>query len=96
MPFVQDQTFINFIDSLSELELNQFLKTEPIQPKRKKYIPFQNNPHHRKEKPIKIKVLPEHRDYIKYAQKEFQESKRPGVDLKTYKIWNQDSIFDLS
>ena len=44
MPFVQDQAFINFIDSLSELELNQFLKTEPFNQKEKSIFHFKTTP----------------------------------------------------
>jgi len=79
MPFVNDQAFIDA------------LYAEP----KKQYKPFQDKPHHRKEKELKIKIKPEHLNYISQTQKEVQNGLRPTVDLSnnSFKKWNEDNFY---
>ena len=56
----------------------------------KKYIPFQDKQHIKKEKKFKYKITKDLIEFVEMVQREVQEGKRQPVDINTYKRWNVD------
>ena len=56
----------------------------------KKYIPFQDKQHIKKEKKFKYKIKKDLIGFVEMVQREVQEGKRQTVDINTYTRWNVD------
>ena len=56
----------------------------------KKYIPFQDKQHIKKEKKFKYKIKKDLLGFVEMVQREVQEGKRQPVDINTYTRWNVD------